>query len=114
MMVLNDPFLWVLVGSVAVALYWQFDGKKRFGKNLTPEQQAFVDDTFAQAVRYAEQLWKADNALDRKKIAMDYAFDRLRASGIIPENYMTILEGALEAAVFELPPSHNTTPSLNQ
>lgn len=99
-----------VIGVVAVAIAYTLFIKpylKRIGM-LTLEQIEFIDYAVETGVQFAEQLYKTDNTIDRHKIALDYAFDVLRKSGMIPEDYIDIIRGIVESKVLILPKTHPT------
>lgn len=58
----------------------------------------------ATGARYAEQLFKNDNAVDRKAVATEYATNFLHELGVeITPRVAHILDGAIESAVLWLP-----------
>lgn len=110
---LNDAGIIALI-ILAVTLIYDIAIKPYLIKNriLTTEQLDIIDFACEKAVEYAEQIYKNDPSIDRNALAIDYAFDVVEESGVIPERYIDVIEGMIESYVFKLPKTHDEDGSI--
>ncbi len=63
---------------------------------LTQDQLDFIDATIDRAISYAEILHKNDPSVDKKKVAIDYAFEIVKEAKIVPDQYINIIKTIIE------------------
>lgn len=109
-MVYNPVFIaMVLVGAILV---YDLFIKPRTVAKLSIEQLELIDFACDKAVGYAEQTYKNDPLVDRGVLALDYAFEIIRKTGIVPEKYVVIIEGIIKDNVLNLPKTHDADGNL--
>lgn len=74
---------------------------------LTREQLELIDFACEKGVSFAEQIYKHDPSIDRYQLAIDYAFEVIEKAGIIPDMYLTVIQGMIEDYVRKLPKTHD-------
>lgn len=73
---------------------------------LNTEQLDLIDYACERGVEFAEQMYKNDSSVDRQSLALDFAFDIIEKSHIIPQQFLDIIHGMIEAKVNKLPPTN--------
>lgn len=70
---------------------------------LTIEDLELLENACLYAVKYAEQMYKNDNMIDRYKLAVDYVYDVVNKSGLKYPELIKIIKGLIESHVLNLP-----------
>jgi hypothetical protein len=100
------------VGSlllIAMLIYAMFLYIRAFltkDDNLNMEQLTLLENTTKYAVNYAEQMYKVDISVDRRRVALDYMYDVVAKANLDFIDLSGIINGLMEAHVLELPKTH--------
>jgi hypothetical protein len=73
---------------------------------ITPEQIKLLENASQYAVLYAEQMYKADNLVDRFKLAFDYVDHIVKQLDLNFPEIEKIVKGLIESQVQQLPQTH--------
>jgi hypothetical protein len=63
---------------------------------ITEEQLKHLDDLVQNAALFANDMYHSRTADERKQLALDFAFEELEKSDIIPKEYLTIVRDIIE------------------
>ena len=100
-------YLIVLITVTLLALLWNSVIAPWLGtRGVNPVLLGTVTLVVEQAVRFAEQMYKADNATDRKALATHKVEQMLLDMGIDPSPWDEQIDWLIEAAVTKLPKTH--------
>ncbi len=100
-------YLLILIVITLIAMLWNAIVAPWLGtRGVNPAYLATVTLVVEQAVRFAEQLYKADNTVKRKEVALQKVYDMMWEMGIDPNPWTEQIEWLIEAAVNTLPKTH--------
>ena len=105
-MTLSTEQITMIVSAIliGVSVLWIFI-KLKVSSKLTTEQLEIIDFACTKGVEYAEQLLLSGKitAAERAALALKYAYEIVEKAGLSPTTLATVITGAIEAAVKELP-----------
>lgn len=102
-----DQYLLLLIAVSLVGLCWRFIFVPWFtSKGVSPVLLATITAVVAEAVAFAEQMYKQDSDIERKAVAYQAIYDMLEAMYIDPVPLAPVIEYLIEAAVSRLPKTH--------
>lgn len=94
-----DNYQILAVIIVALAIAYSLFVRPRLKEKLTTEQIDVIDYAVDKGLDYAETLYKGDTAINKDKVALEYACDVIVRSGAIGERYMGIIKVMIEEEI---------------
>lgn len=103
-----DIYLLALIAVSLVGLCWRFIFVPWFtSKGVSPVLLQTVTAVVAEAVAFAEQMYKQDSDVQRKEAALQAIGEMLEAMYIDHKPLAPVIEYLLESAVSRLPKTHS-------
>lgn len=100
-------YLIILITVTLIALLWNSFAVPFLGtRGVNPALLGTVTLVVEQAVRFAEQMYKANDSTDRKALARHKVEQLMWDMGIDPGAWDEQIEWLIEAAVTKLPKTH--------
>lgn len=95
-------FIALIVLMIASVFFYLFKDKIKEKANLTNEQMKAIEEAISEAVDTVNRLYKAKDPDERKRIAIDIAYEKIVETGIkIDRAFLEQLVGMIEKIDFK-------------